>query len=80
MRLINLDKIKPMDFPTYEMDGLDVARYLETLPVVDAAEVIRCKDCCNTEGSIDGCVWCDIHSVVMRETDFCSYGERKDNG
>lgn len=42
MRLIDLDKIKPMDFPSYEMDGLDVVRYLETLPTVDAV-VLPCK-------------------------------------
>lgn len=44
-RLIDLDKIKPMDFPSVEMDGLDVVRYLETLPTVDAVPVMRCKDC-----------------------------------
>lgn len=46
-RLIDLDKIKPIDFPSTEMDGLDVVRYLNTLPTVDAVEVVRCKDCKN---------------------------------
>lgn len=41
MRLIDLDKIKPMDFPSVEMDGLDVVRYLATLPTIDAAPVRR---------------------------------------
>jgi hypothetical protein len=45
MRLIDLDNVKPMDFPSYEMDGLDVIRYLNTLPTVDAVPVVRCKDC-----------------------------------
>lgn len=40
MCLIDLDKIKPMDFPSTEMDGLDVVRYLNTLPTVDAVEVV----------------------------------------
>lgn len=40
MRLIDLDKIKPIDFPSTEMDGLDVVRYLNTLPTVDAVEVV----------------------------------------
>lgn len=39
MRLIDLDNVKPMDFPSYEMDGLDVIRHLNTLPTVDAVEV-----------------------------------------
>ena len=40
-RLIDLNKIKPMGFPSYEMDGLDVVRYLNTLPTVDAVEVVH---------------------------------------
>ena len=36
MRLIDLDAIKPINFPSTEMDGLDVVRYLSTLPTVDA--------------------------------------------
>ena len=40
-RLIDIDKIKPIDFPSTEMDGLDVVRYLNTLPTVDAVEVER---------------------------------------
>lgn len=35
-RLIDLDKIRPIDFPSVDMDGLDVVRYLATLPTVDA--------------------------------------------
>ena len=38
-RMIDLDKIKTIDFPSAEMDGLDVVRYLNTLPTVDAVEV-----------------------------------------
>lgn len=42
MRLIDLDNVKPMDFPSCEMDGLDVIRYLNTLPTVDAV-ILPCK-------------------------------------
>ena len=69
-RLIDLDKIKPIDFPSTEMDGLDVVRYLNTLPTVDAVEVVhgrwephprhpefdRCSACCNC---IIGDDWAD---------------------
>lgn len=55
-RLIDLDKIKPIEFPSVDMDGLDVVRYLNTLPTVDAEEVVhgrwvdeypyvRCSEC-----------------------------------
>ena len=40
-KLIDLEKIKPIDFPSTEMDGLDVVRYLNTLPTVDAVEVVN---------------------------------------
>lgn len=40
-RLIDLDEIEPIDFPSIEMDGLDAVRYLNTLPTVDAVEVER---------------------------------------
>ena len=43
MRLIDLDEIKPIDFPSYEMDGLDVVRYLNTLPTVNAVPVGHAK-------------------------------------
>lgn len=33
--------IKPINFPSVEMDGLDVVRYLNTLPTVDAVEVVH---------------------------------------
>lgn len=40
-KLIDLEKIKPIEFPSTEMDGLDVVRYLNTLPTVDAVEVVH---------------------------------------
>ena len=52
-RMIDLDKIKPMDFQSYEMDGLDVVRYLATLPTVDAVEVVHGQ----WEYDPNGCDW-----------------------
>ena len=40
-KLIDLEKIKPMDFPSTEMDGLDVVRYLNTIPTVDTVELVH---------------------------------------
>lgn len=39
MRLIDLDRIKPIDFPSTDMDGLDVVQYLNTLPTIEAEPV-----------------------------------------
>lgn len=80
-RLIDLDKIRPMDFPSVEMDGLDVVRYLNTLPTVDAVEVVRCKDCehryLNKHGETCCEIWAHNRDTVVIDYDFCSYGKRK---
>ena len=81
-RLIDLDKIKPIDFPSTEMDGLDVVRYLNTLTTVDAVEVVRCKDC---KRRIEK-RWCySLHTyngepVGVADDFFCAYGKRKSDG
>lgn len=78
-RLIDIDKIKPIDFPSTEMDGLDVVRYLNTLPTVDAVEIVRCKDCKRAyRDKYSGVYFCRERQV--RSEHFCSYGERKTDG
>ena len=60
-------------------------------PTEDVVKVVRCKDClysrplCHTEKKLynDDCIGCtkistSYHSVIMSETDFCSYGELKE--
>ena len=75
-RLIDLDEIKPMFFPSTEMDGLDVVRYLNTLPTVDAVEVVRCKECASGKGAKHKV--CPLYrDGLMKDDDFCSAGERK---
>ena len=83
-RLIDANKIEPIDFPSHEMDGLDVVRYLSTLPTVDAVEVVRCKDC-----KYRGTDWCIFHVkgepaaeelLKKLDNDFCSCGERRNDG
>lgn len=68
------------------LNGIEtVLEYAEQLPTVDAVPVVRCRDCihkgwvqepCHGK-SIDYCrVWdCTLRNL---ETNFCSYGERKD--
>lgn len=84
-RLIDLDEIKPIDFPSIEMDGLDAVRYLNTLPTVDAVEVVRCEDCKHykyrwetDDGKGHGI--CDHSTQHLLDDSFCSYGERKSDG
>ena len=56
---------------------------------VDAVEVIRCKDCKYFDPRFGGAGICQIRpliaelaptAVTMNSGDFCSYGERKEDG
>ena len=52
---------------------------------IDAAEVVRCKDCKHKEtwhkNEAFGYDICGVSGLcVVEDNDFCSYGERKDNG
>ena len=40
-------------------------------------EVVRCKDCKHSiEGGLDYCV-CNKSHLLLKDDDFCSYGERR---
>ena len=56
---------------------------LSHMPTVDAVEVVRCKDCKYWSKEKDLGMFCNHWGSMLTETladDFCSYGERKDNG
>ena len=89
-RLIDIEKIKPMDFPSTEMDGLDVVQYLNTLPTVDAVKVVHGR-WLTWEEQFPGekprrsnnlGVFCDTcHNHADNRTDFCPIcGARMDGG
>lgn len=80
-RYIDLDKIPESAY--WCRDAL--AEALENADIVDAVEVIRCKDCKHfirdiscVEGHYDGCdEWTDNgNEIMVTEDDFCSYAER----
>jgi hypothetical protein len=55
-----------------------VERAIENAPTVDVVEVVRCKDC---KHYYHGTCTNDFALNLMRENDYCSYGERRsDNG
>lgn len=67
-------------------DAIEILTEIEFAPVVDAVDVVRCKDCecwkheyddeglCLTDvAPIDG----DFGGVPRLAMDFCSYGERR---
>ena len=49
---------------------------------IDAVEVVRCRVCIHRvrTNSTLGFSWCGKFGNVMRDADFCSWGERKMDG
>lgn len=48
---------------------------LKSLPAVDAVPVVRCRDCNEYQQNFH---WCKLHDGEMQPTDYCSYGERRE--
>ena len=58
---------------------------IESAPTVDAVEVVRCKDCRHWMYEYDDVGLCcadvpDIDGVERTALNFCSIGEREENG
>ena len=55
-----------------------VKHAIETAPIVDAVEVVRCKDCKNLYDEPDDyCCIRHVGLVKITPDSFCSYGERR---
>ena len=66
-------------------DGIDIAwNKINQAPTVDAVPVVRCRDCKHGDWDSepnDAMVCMRTKDGFWRSgNDFCSYGERKDNG
>ena len=57
---------------------------LNEIPPADVVEVVRCKDCKNrVDSQLTDCKepnFCMRLACYANDNDFCSYGERKDEG
>ena len=59
----------------------EVEQAIMDAPTVDAVEVVRCKDCIYYHKKLGiGFGQCSKCTLMPYPEDFCSYGERKDNG
>lgn len=56
-----------------------VAKMVELLPDVDAAPVVRCRDCKYYAPWTTGeeIYFCDLRGMTTHDDDFCSRGERR---
>ena len=57
-----------------EHDGVTLQSIIKKMPTVDAVEVVRCKNCKHYHHST--CTN-DFALNLVRENDYCSYGERR---
>ena len=77
MRLIDADELKldlkwlEVDTPVYH----DVMSTIDDAPTVDAIEVVRCKDCTSFYSG-----WCCDFGIHRDDNEFCSGGERREDG
>lgn len=92
--LIDAEKLKLLIRDDPNIRGSQYAlmkKHIKEATVVDAVEVVRCKEChwWRKINAKNGCGICrhEVFSVddctvdpVTEPDDFCSYGERKDNG
>ncbi len=84
-RYVDLDKIPfvvGFDAETDEEIRLVTKKQLDEMPTADVVEVVRCKDCAYCR-YVDGedIYKCDrrgYYSEEVKPTDYCSYGERRE--
>lgn len=81
-RLIDADKLEPSEvYMDYGFTRIVYMDDIDEMPTVDAAEVVRCKDCKHSEhwyGDKHLChLWNEIGIDVFGDG-YCSYGERKE--
>ena len=74
----------------YEADAVTMqgVKIINQFPAVDAVPIVRCRECVHWKptGSKAGNSFSDMEYIggcefvyyCLRESDFCSYGERKD--
>ena len=74
---VNMNEVDTSDCTDVEDILSEVITYLSEQPIVDAVEVVRCKDCVHYDG--EGCLL-TYGEFEPNSMDFCSYGERKDDG
>ena len=79
MRLIDADALKE-EFTCKGDEWIN--NIIDSEPTIDAVSVVRCGECKHMYDGIkgDGYLICHKFNHFIKADDFCSYGERSDNG
>lgn len=78
---INAVENAPIELFKSEWEEIEEA--INAAPTADVAPVVRCKNCkylANATVNDNGFLICDISDMEITPDDYCSYGERKDEG
>ncbi len=61
-------------------DGEDFDTLINEAPTADVVEVVRCKDCENSEVDENGNTWCTFYNGRIREMPdgYCWHGKRRE--
>lgn len=69
-----------LDEMPYSLKRELAEKMVDNIPKVDAVEVVRCKDCKFNKAKDKDKGVCGLMLYVHNADDYCSYGERKDQG
>ena len=85
MRLIDAEELERLFYEQVESGATDLfdafEDALQDAQTVDAVPVVRCKDCVHWREAVTndkGVLICPASGMEITESDFCSYGERKE--
>ena len=88
MRLVDADAIIPKG-TRITPDNVDLATAIRFAPTIDAVPVVRCRDCQhwkptgskagNSFSDMEYIGGCEFTNYCRRESDFCSYGKRRED-
>ena len=84
----HLERMARTAYPNLFPGLFEAAEYAKDFPTVDAVEVVRCRDCKhwkpsgskagNSFSDMEYIGGCEFTNYYRTESDFCSYGERKE--
>ena len=88
-RYIDADALIRRIQDEHKFGSLMLSNMISEMPTADVVEVVRCKDCkymCHyTDGHLECRLLSDLKPIpttycTMNADDFCSYGERREDG
>lgn len=84
-RMISAERLKTRCYEIcdeYNTNHVYIDRIIDEIDNAPDAEVIRCKDCSRGDqyASRPPYIYCMEYGRLVEKDDYCSYGERKDNG